>query len=83
MCGNKEALIVIVEQENPELERINYYEHGYNGGCFGLTRYITNFCKQSLLVKTNVLIAVGMAAIEICEFLATLQINTLIAENDY
>lgn len=83
MCGNKDALIVIVEQENSELEKVNYYEKDYNGSCLGLTRYFTNFCKQSALVKTNVIIAIGMAAIEIFEFLATLQINTLIAPNDY
>ena len=62
---------------------MNYYEPSYKAGYCGLLRYFTNFCKQSWLVKTNVLVAVAMAAIEIFEFLATGHILVLISESDY
>lgn len=53
-------------------DKVNYYEPAYKGGCFGLSRYVNNFCRQSALVKTNVLVAFGMAVIELIELAATL-----------
>ena len=64
-------------------QEIDYYEASYNGSLFGLQRYFSNFWKQSMLVKSNVLLAVTMAAIEIFEFLATGEIIPLITTADY
>jgi len=65
-----------------QVDKVNYYETEYNGSCLGLGRYITNFCKQAKLVPSNVVVAFGMAFIEVVEFLATLQINVLLAPKD-
>ena len=62
---------------------VNYYESSYDGSYCGLKRYFKNFAKQSCLVKTNVIVAFGMAAIEVFEFLATFQILVLISTTDY
>ncbi len=50
---------------------IDYYETSYNGALCGLQRYFSNFGKQTMLVKSNLVLAIVMAAIEIFEFLAT------------
>ena len=62
---------------------VDYYEASYNGSLCGLQRYFTNFCKQSMLVKSNVVLAIAMAAIEILEFLATGEIIPLITTAEY
>ena len=62
---------------------VDYYEASYNGALCGLQRYFSNFCKQSMLVKSNVVLAIAMAAIEILEFLATGEIIPLITTADY
>lgn len=54
-----------------KVDGVNYYEDNYNHSCLGLQRYLINFFKQSKLVKSNVLVAFGMAIIEVAEFLAT------------
>ena len=64
-------------------QEIDYYEVSYNGSLLGLQRYFSNFGKQSMLVKSNVVLAIAMAAIEIFEFLATGEIIPLITTADY
>ena len=61
-------------------QQVNYYEPSYEPECLGLKRYFKNFYRQSLAVKTNVVVAFGMAAVEILEFLATLKITVLLTE---
>jgi hypothetical protein len=48
----------------------------------GTSRYLSNWCKQAKLVPSNVVVAFGMAVIEVVEFLATLQINLLLTEQE-
>ena len=64
-------------------QQVNYYEPAYEPELLGLKRYFKNFYRQSLVVKTNVVVAFGMAAIEILEFLATLKITVLLTEQEY
>ena len=56
---------------NENEDDVDYYEAEYDVSFCGLSRYLKNFCKQSMLVKSNVVVAIFMAAIEIFEFLAT------------
>jgi hypothetical protein len=64
-------------------QEVNYYEPSYEPECLGLKRYMKNLIRQSLAVKTNVVVAFGMAAIEIFEFLATLKITVLLTIPEY
>jgi len=52
----------------------DYYEDSYDNRCWGLTRFCTNFYRQTFAnyeCKMKFVIAVAMAAIEVFEFLAT------------
>ena len=58
-------------QDPTNIDRLNYYEENYNSSICGFKRYLSNFSKQSTLVKSNVVLAFGIAIILIFEFAAT------------
>merc|ERR1712147_443768 len=63
-------------------DRLNYYEHTYESGLFGLERYCSNFGKQVSIQKWNLYIALYISILEVVEFACTVVMNELIAQED-